>query len=182
MLLDIFYFTFLIFKRFYSFFFRVGKGGRKRGRETSMCGCLSHAPYWEPVRNPGMCPRLGVKMDLLVHRLALNPLSHTSQGCWIYFKAITPLKKFQIFFLNSMVEKFVKYILFCVSLFSIKDQIRVLLGNKEGNKSSKIHITGIWKAAMLTTIPPTPWLISLEFGENDENVFYGYLSFSSGYM
>ena len=30
------------------FIFREGKGGRKRGRETSMCGCLSHAPYWGP--------------------------------------------------------------------------------------------------------------------------------------
>ena len=21
-----------------------------------MCGCLSHAPYWRPGCNPGMCP------------------------------------------------------------------------------------------------------------------------------
>ena len=38
---------FLIFTRFY-LFFREGKGRRKRGRETSMCGCLSHAPYTWP--------------------------------------------------------------------------------------------------------------------------------------
>ena len=29
---------------------------RKRRRETSMCGCLSHAPYWGPGCNPGLCP------------------------------------------------------------------------------------------------------------------------------
>ena len=27
-----------------------------RGREISMCGCLSHAPYWGLACNPGMCP------------------------------------------------------------------------------------------------------------------------------
>ena len=30
-----------------------GKGKRKGGRETSMCGCLSHAPHW----GPGLQPR-----------------------------------------------------------------------------------------------------------------------------
>ena len=41
-----------------SFFFRQGKGRRKRGRETSMCGCLLHAPSWGPdlAHNPGICP------------------------------------------------------------------------------------------------------------------------------
>ena len=41
--------------RFYSFIFGEGKGGRKRGRETPMCGCLSRAPYWGPGLNPGLC-------------------------------------------------------------------------------------------------------------------------------
>ena len=66
--------------------FREGKGGRKGGRETSMRD-----------RNidqlPLACPQLGTwpttqacaltgnrNGDLSVHRLALNPLSHTSQG------------------------------------------------------------------------------------------------------
>ena len=40
----------------YFFIVREGKGGRKRGRETSMCGCLSRTPYWGPAHNPGMCP------------------------------------------------------------------------------------------------------------------------------
>ena len=35
-----FIFTYIFLKRFYSF----PKGGRKRGRETSMCGCLSRVP------------------------------------------------------------------------------------------------------------------------------------------
>ena len=42
------------FKRFDLFIFREGKWEeRKRGRETSVCGCLSHTPYWEP----GLPPR-----------------------------------------------------------------------------------------------------------------------------
>ena len=36
------------------FIFREGKGGRKRGRETSV-GCLLHAPNWDLVHNPVMC-------------------------------------------------------------------------------------------------------------------------------
>ena len=32
-------------KILFIYFWREGKGGRKRGRETSMCGCLSCAPY-----------------------------------------------------------------------------------------------------------------------------------------
>ena len=39
-----------------SFIFREGKGERKRGRETSMCGCLSHAPYWGPSLQPRHVP------------------------------------------------------------------------------------------------------------------------------
>ena len=36
------------------YFYREGKGERKSGRETSMCGYLSSATYWGP--GPVMCP------------------------------------------------------------------------------------------------------------------------------
>ena len=45
--------------------FREGKGGRKRGRETSMGGCLLHAPYWGPGPQPRHVPWLGIKMETL---------------------------------------------------------------------------------------------------------------------
>ena len=35
------------------FIFREGKGGGKRGRETTTCGCLLHAPDW----GAGLQPR-----------------------------------------------------------------------------------------------------------------------------
>ena len=47
-----------------------------------MCGYLSRAPYW----GPGLQPRhlsawtRNRSSDPLICRLALNPLSHTSQG------------------------------------------------------------------------------------------------------
>ena len=47
--------------RFYLFIFREGKRGRKSGRETSMCGCLSHAPYWGPGPQPGHVPQLVIE-------------------------------------------------------------------------------------------------------------------------
>ena len=49
------------FKRFYLFIFREGKGGKKRGRETLICGCLSHAPYWGPGLQPRHVPWLGIE-------------------------------------------------------------------------------------------------------------------------
>ena len=47
-------------KQFYLLIFREGKGGRKRWRETSMCGCLLF-PTGDPACSPGMCLRLGIK-------------------------------------------------------------------------------------------------------------------------
>ncbi|KAM5329199.1 coiled-coil domain-containing protein 112 isoform 2-T2 [Glossophaga mutica] len=47
-----------------------------------MCGCLSHSSY-SSYRGPGpggVCSDWESTGDLVVHRLALNPLSHTSQG------------------------------------------------------------------------------------------------------
>ena len=44
-----------------------------------MCGCLLHAPYWGPGPQPRPVPRLGIDYPL-IHRPALNPLSHTSQS------------------------------------------------------------------------------------------------------
>ena len=77
--------TDLFFLRSYLFIFREGKGRRKRGRETSMCGCLSHAPYWGSGLQPSHVPETGSQTsDPLVHRPALNPLSHTSQGWWSF--------------------------------------------------------------------------------------------------
>ena len=46
----------LFYKRFYLLIFTEGKGGRKCGRETSMCGCLLCVPTGALVRNPGMFP------------------------------------------------------------------------------------------------------------------------------
>ena len=43
-------------KRFYLFIFRERGMEGERGRETSMCGCLSHAPYWGPDPQPRHVP------------------------------------------------------------------------------------------------------------------------------
>ena len=53
---------------------------RKRGRETSMCGCHPCAPNWGPSQQLRHVPIGNQTRDPLVHRLALNPLSQTSQG------------------------------------------------------------------------------------------------------
>ena len=59
---------------------------RGRRRESSMCGCLLHIP--PPGTRPATqaCALTGNRTgDPFVHRLALNPLSHTSQGYNFYF-------------------------------------------------------------------------------------------------
>ena len=54
------YFILLFFLIFYLLFLE-GKGGRKRGRETAMCGFLSCAPYWGPGLQPRPVPWLGIR-------------------------------------------------------------------------------------------------------------------------
>ena len=48
-------FFFFFLKILFIYFQKERKGGRKRGRETSMCGCLLSASYWGLACNPGMC-------------------------------------------------------------------------------------------------------------------------------
>ena len=73
-------FLFFFFNlRFYLFLER--KGGRKRGRETSVCGCLLHTPPLGTWPAAQACALTGNQTsDPLLCRPALNPLSHTSQG------------------------------------------------------------------------------------------------------
>ena len=61
----------------YLFFIEMEKEGEW---ETSMCGCLLHAPYWGPVQQPRACALTGNQTgNPLVHRPTLNPLNYTSQ-------------------------------------------------------------------------------------------------------
>ena len=50
-----------LFLTFYLFTFR--ERGRKKERETSMCGCLFSTPYWGP--GSRHVPRLGIELETL---------------------------------------------------------------------------------------------------------------------
>ena len=52
---------FFLKKIFYLFIFREGKGGRKKGRETSMCDCPSSTRCRGPGPQPRHVPWLGIK-------------------------------------------------------------------------------------------------------------------------
>ena len=54
--------------------------GERRGRETPLCGYLLSTPYWGPVPQPRHVLTGNQTSNPLVYRLALNPLSHASQG------------------------------------------------------------------------------------------------------
>ena len=74
------------FLRFYLFIFREEKGGRKMGTETSMYGCLLSGPYWGPGPQTRHVSWTGNQTSApWVHRPALNPLSHASQGKHLNF-------------------------------------------------------------------------------------------------
>ena len=75
------------FFRFYLFIFREEKGWRKRGRETSMHGCLSCTPHW----GPGLKPRY-------VSSLGIEPVTFQFTGWWSVpgatpARAILPFKQ-----------------------------------------------------------------------------------------
>ena len=53
--------VFFFLKILFIYFQSEGKGGRKRGRETSMCGCLLHSPNRGPGLQPSHVPRLGIE-------------------------------------------------------------------------------------------------------------------------
>ena len=74
------------FKKDFTYLFLERGEGRKRGRETSMCGCLSHTPYWDLACNPGMCPDLESNQWPFGSKPVLNPLSCTSQGSFDFLK------------------------------------------------------------------------------------------------
>ena len=64
-------------KTFYLFIFREGKGGRKKGREISMCVCLSHGPHWGTGPQPRHVPPLGIEAA----RAQSTGLRHPGRSC-----------------------------------------------------------------------------------------------------
>ena len=82
MLMQLTPFIFPLLKILFIYFQTEGKGGKKRGRETSMYGFLLCAPpgdlTWLQLRH---VPQTGNRTsNPLILRLVLNPLSHTMQG------------------------------------------------------------------------------------------------------
>ena len=77
----------LFFLRLYFFIFREQEREGEREREKHQCVVASHAPPTGDLAcNPGMCPDWDSNHDHLVCSLALNPLSHTSQGKMLSFR------------------------------------------------------------------------------------------------
>ena len=73
-------------------FFICRQRGRKRGRETSMCACLSHSPLGTQPATWACALTGNPTRDPLVRSPELNSLSHTSQGPISIFTALhTPL-------------------------------------------------------------------------------------------
>ena len=71
---------YIFLKRFYSLIFREWERGRNREKETSMCVCHLSAPLGTWPTTQACAPTGNGTSDPLVHRPALNPLSHTGQG------------------------------------------------------------------------------------------------------
>ena len=83
----------LFFKDFIYLFLEKGEGKEKKrernidvgARDTSN-GCPLLTPSWDLAHSPGMCLTGNKTCDPSIHRLALNPLSHSSQGNKVFFK------------------------------------------------------------------------------------------------
>ena len=61
---------YIYFKYFIYLYLERGKGGRRRGRETSVCGSFHVPPTGDLACNPGMCPGLGIKPVILRTKMA----------------------------------------------------------------------------------------------------------------
>ena len=79
-------------KIFYLFTSREKRREGEREGEKHQCvrdvliGCLSHAPEWGPGPTTQVSALNGAgRGNPWVHRLALSPLSHTSQGSKTFF-------------------------------------------------------------------------------------------------
>ena len=78
-----FFVTFSFFKKkFFNLLLerQEGKEGAREGEKQKYMVAFHMPPTRDPARNPGMRPDWESNHDLLVRSLALNPLSHTSQG------------------------------------------------------------------------------------------------------
>ena len=96
-----------------------GKGGRKRGRATSMCGCLSHAPYWGPCLQPRHVPWLGIETATLW--FSGQHSIHWATPARAVIKGFLMSNVFLIFFLVISCNPFVFHIIRsdrCVPVFS----------------------------------------------------------------
>ena len=65
-----------------------GREGKREGARETSIGCLHMPPNGDLAHHPGMCPDWKLN-PLAVRSPALDPLSHTSQGCNILLKGIT---------------------------------------------------------------------------------------------
>ena len=54
--LNLGYTPYSFFLKDFIYLFLDGEEGQEKGRETSLCGCLSYTPYWGPGLQPGCVP------------------------------------------------------------------------------------------------------------------------------
>ena len=113
---------FIFKKRFYLFIFREGKGGRKRGRETSMCGCLSGGAHWGPGPQPRHVPWLGIELATLWFPACVQLTEVHQPGLDFLFLrlCVSVFSRFFFFFFNKVFQEFVSFIdLFEIGSLSI---------------------------------------------------------------
>ena len=90
--------------------------GKDKERERNINVWEKHpliACSMPPTKAPGLLPRHGNWTgDLLVHRPALNPLSHTSQGKKLAFSESSPMSFFGVYFIYLFVCLFIYLFIF----------------------------------------------------------------------
>ena len=72
-------------KKIIYLFLERGREGDKEGEKHPCVVASCMPPTQDLARNPGMCPDWESNGDPLIHRPALNLLSHSSQGCYTLF-------------------------------------------------------------------------------------------------
>ena len=74
------------------YFYTEGKGRRNRGRETSICSCLSHTPYWRPGPQPRHVPWLELNWRAFGLQACTQSTDPHQPGPNIYFSQFWKLE------------------------------------------------------------------------------------------
>ena len=89
-------------------------------RETSMCGCLSHAPHLGPGLQHSHVPRLGIEPATLGWQASIQSTEPHQPGQYVFWMSHVQLSFSKSTYLNSKLFTNIRYIFIFINSFDGK--------------------------------------------------------------